>query len=50
MLCPCLFWRILVRWELHHFTRHLVYRLDDLEHLVIRYGPVFIYIVELEGP
>ena len=45
-----LFWGILVCREFHHLPCHPVYRLDDLEHLVICDGAVFIYIVQLEGP
>lgn len=41
----CLFWGILVCREFHHLPCHPVYGLDDLKHLVVCDGAVFIYIV-----
>jgi hypothetical protein len=45
-----LLWCVLVPRELHHLPRHLVYRADDLEHLVIRDESIAVDIVQLERP
>ena len=45
-----LLWGIFVNGELHHLTGHLVYRLDDLEHLLIRDEAVSVDVIQLESP
>lgn len=40
-----LFWSILVCREFYHLPCHPVYGLDDLKHLVVCDGAIFIYIV-----
>ena len=42
--------RVFVHGELNHLTGHLVYGLDDLEHLLIRDEAVSVDVVQLESP
>lgn len=49
-LVDALLGRVLVRRELDHLARHVVDRLDDLEHLVVRDEAVVVDVVQLERP
>jgi len=41
---------VLVRWELDHLSCHPVDGLDNLKHLIVGDGAIFINIVQLESP
>ena len=45
-----LFWSILISGQPDHLAGHLVYRLDDLEHLIVRNGAILVDVIELERP
>ena len=41
---------VFVCWELDHLSCHPVNRLDNLKHLIVGDGAIFINVVQLESP